>query len=358
MATLEWIKLTCDLPDKWQTHKLRRILKLRTIDEVIGKLFRLWRHFENQSRRGHIQGVTAEDIDTIIGRKGFAVAVAEVGWLTLHDDGGATVPNFDEYMGGVSRKRDADAERLRAQRAAEAEAAAIAAAESTVTGDGDTVATSTRHESETPATRPRHKRDTVATSTRHESVRNATQERDLDLGLKPLPETGENEKLSDPQSPVNSPQTAPQTAEKSTEIHDHPTADQNPVGKSKRARDPLFDAIVEVCGVEPATNGSVIGLAKKELSGADPPYTPDEVRAFGRKFWELCSWAKKDGRSRPTVPELKKHIGGVRASPLSNPAASSPQPFDPTEQAQRNREKIEKSSTRVVPLGITEGVNE
>lgn len=115
MPSLEWIKITCDLPDKWQTQTMRRILKLRTTDEVVGKLFRVWRHFENQSKNGFIPRLDADDLDSMIGKNGFAKAMAEVGWLQIDTDG-LRLPNFSEYMGGASRERDAAAERQRRAR--------------------------------------------------------------------------------------------------------------------------------------------------------------------------------------------------------------------------------------------------
>lgn len=114
MASLEWIKLTCDLPDKWQTRRLARVLKLK-VDDVIGKLFRFWVYVENQSTNGFIPRLDADDLDGIVGKKGFALALAEVGWLAFDADG-LRVPHFDEYMGAASREREAAAERMRRQR--------------------------------------------------------------------------------------------------------------------------------------------------------------------------------------------------------------------------------------------------
>lgn len=120
MAALEWIKLSCGLHDKWQVLAVRRALKLRTADEVVGKLCRLWSHFENHSKAGRIKGLVPEDIDLVVGKKGFAAAVAAVDWLAF-DDQGAVIPAYDEYMGAAARARDAEAEKKRQQRADAAE---------------------------------------------------------------------------------------------------------------------------------------------------------------------------------------------------------------------------------------------
>jgi len=111
MPALEWIKLTCDLPDKWQTRCLARTLKVK-VDEAVGKLFRFWVYAENQSVAGFLPRLTAADVDDIAGKKGFALALAAVGWLVV-EDAGLRVPHFDEYMGAASREREAAAERMR-----------------------------------------------------------------------------------------------------------------------------------------------------------------------------------------------------------------------------------------------------
>ncbi len=93
-----------------------------------------------------------------------------------------------------------------------------------------------------------------------------------------------------------------------------PKPDPGPA-KPPRPRRLLFDAIAEVSGTDPTTAGGMIGKVESKLAAADPPYTPDDVREFGRRFWELCGWAERDGRARPTPGEIEKWIGGIRAQP-------------------------------------------
>jgi hypothetical protein len=97
-----------------------------------------------------------------------------------------------------------------------------------------------------------------------------------------------------------------------------PTAGESePVPKSlavveperPRPRNELFDAIAEVCGVDPKTSGSSVGKAATTLAKASPAYTPDDVREFGRRYPELCAWAK----GYPSPSELEKYIGRIRA---------------------------------------------
>jgi hypothetical protein len=106
-----------------------------------------------------------------------------------------------------------------------------------------------------------------------------------------------------------------------------PRADkQDSINKTQRTngatrpRDELFDAISEVCKVDPATAGASIGKVKSALLKARPPYTPEEVRAFG-DWWRGDDFRRKRGIP-PTLWQLKEQIGVVRAK---SPAAEKPE---------------------------------
>lgn len=90
--------------------------------------------------------------------------------------------------------------------------------------------------------------------------------------------------------------------------------------RKPRPRDPLFDAVAEATGSDPHVAGSHVAKVRHLLAGADPPYTPDEVRAFAARLAEFCPWAREQGRTRPTLGELEKHIGRVRAAAPPRPA--------------------------------------
>lgn len=77
--------------------------------------------------------------------------------------------------------------------------------------------------------------------------------------------------------------------------------------KAPRPRDLLFDAIAEVCNVDPATAGPSIAKVESALKKSTPPYTPEEVKAFGAKWWE---W--KERTDPPTIWKLKEQIGTIR----------------------------------------------
>jgi hypothetical protein len=83
-----------------------------------------------------------------------------------------------------------------------------------------------------------------------------------------------------------------------------------------RPRNELFDAIAEVTGSDPVVSGSHVGKLSALLARAVPPYTPDDVREFGRRFLSLCSYAaqRNPADQRPTLGEIEKYIGKVRTA--------------------------------------------
>jgi len=131
---------------------------------------------------------------------------------------------------------------------------------------------------------------------------------------------------------------------RNTETTAEITAETTNIGadKPRRVRDALFDAIVECCGVDPATAGSSIGKVKTAMLKASPPYTPEEIRKW-RAMWP--AW--KD--SGPTLWQLKEQIGTVRngsnhAEHQRNPKPDEWRVADPNNPAiirinQRNAER-------------------
>ncbi len=83
--------------------------------------------------------------------------------------------------------------------------------------------------------------------------------------------------------------------------------------KPPRPRNPIFDAIAEITGLDPATgtNGSNFGAIAARL--AEQGYTADDVHKFGKEFTIHCGYAKNDNR-RPYPNEIEKWIGKVRST--------------------------------------------
>jgi hypothetical protein len=98
---------------------------------------------------------------------------------------------------------------------------------------------------------------------------------------------------------------------------------ENPA-KTPTTQQLIFGALAEVSGLDPATARGRIGPAAATLAKAG--YTPDDVREFARRFWELCPWAQRDGRTRPTPGEVAGNIGLIRAGPGSPDVPARPPP--------------------------------
>lgn len=106
------------------------------------------------------------------------------------------------------------------------------------------------------------------------------------------------------------------------------------VAKASRPRNERFDAIAEITGLDPATAGDSIGRVAASLAKADPPYTPDEIREFGRRFRELCPWAKGPA---PAPGLIKQNIGLIRSVP-----GTSAMPSQFGDEIRKNGEKFLK----------------
>lgn len=106
----------------------------------------------------------------------------------------------------------------------------------------------------------------------------------------------------------------------------------------------IFDAMADVCGLDPTVKSAERSISSKaeELAHANPPYTPDEVREFGKRFWELCPYAR-DKRDRPTPNEIAKRIGLLRRKKKQNkPTPYKPEPIPPPLSAE-DREKVRQT---------------
>jgi uncharacterized protein YdaU (DUF1376 family) len=82
-----------------------------------------------------------------------------------------------------------------------------------------------------------------------------------------------------------------------------------------RERDHLFDSVAEVAGADPKVNGAQIAKVCKQLRAAEPPYTPEEVRALPEVLKREMPYLQ----GSPTVGTVEKYIGKVRATPSEAP---------------------------------------
>lgn len=299
----DWIKMRSDLG---MDPAVIRMSLQTSLDPfaVVGRLHALWAWADAHTTNGLVSGVTSEWIDTFVRCPGFAEAMCGAGWLSQRP-GGVEFPRFDRHMGDGAKSRAQKAKRQKRWR------------------DDDA----------TPPKPRRRVRVGAAVDAR------------VDGGASTAapPEKRRSEKRTEenpPSPPVGGDGETPPTP-----------------GKPSRQRSPLFDVVVEVTGADPVVTGSHVGKLAAALGKAEPPYTPDEVREFARRLGEFCSWAAREGRGRPTIGEIEKHIGLVRAGrgTVAPPAAKADlterqRQFDAivrAEKEQKERDRLARTNHRL-----------
>jgi hypothetical protein len=105
-----WIKVETATPDKPEICAIATTLRMDA-DAVLGKLVRLWSWVEVNRVKPDDLGVTKEFLDKLVGRKGFAAAMAGTGWL-LEEDGKLGFRNLHRHNGGAAKVRALTAQRV------------------------------------------------------------------------------------------------------------------------------------------------------------------------------------------------------------------------------------------------------
>jgi hypothetical protein len=272
----DWIKIRNDLDEDPHVLRLQDLLGSPDIDLVVGKLRRLWKYADRHTTDGRIPFANEARIDQIVNLPGFAAALRSVGWLEFQD-GWAIIPRFEEHNGQSAKSR---AQNTRRQNRCRADS----------------------------ATKARQQRDQRRGEKRREEKKQ---------GVSP-PETPV---AADKPPPVGKPsETAPTPSDNRPSETARTPPDTSRTATKPRPPDPLFDAVAEVTASDPTVSGSHIGRVCKLLRGADPPYTPDEVRRWAALVCQ--QWPNQQGP--PTLGMIEKHIGRVRAladpgGPVVNP---------------------------------------
>jgi hypothetical protein len=106
----DWMKVEKDTPDKPEILAIAGALEI-TPDEAFGKCFRFWRWADSQLTDGNAARVTQNAIDALVGRRGFADALLDVGWLQARN-GSLSIPNFDRHMSQTAKSRALTASRV------------------------------------------------------------------------------------------------------------------------------------------------------------------------------------------------------------------------------------------------------
>lgn len=106
-----WLKIECATIDKPRLLTIAAAMGWDDPDLAFGKLFRLWRWFDQHTVDGNAVGVTPALLDRIIGVTGFVQAVANAGWVVVSDEG-VSLARFDEHNGDTAKSRAQTAKRV------------------------------------------------------------------------------------------------------------------------------------------------------------------------------------------------------------------------------------------------------
>lgn len=107
----DWLKMEASTPDKPEVLAITVRMGWDDPDLTVGKLFRVWRWFDQHTTEGNAHGVTAALLDRIAGVTGFADAMQSVGWLIINADGLA-LPGFAKHNGATAKSRAQTAKRV------------------------------------------------------------------------------------------------------------------------------------------------------------------------------------------------------------------------------------------------------
>lgn len=107
----DWIKMEVATPDKPEVLAITAKMGWDDPDLAVGKLFRIWRWFDQHTADGNAEGVTKTVLDRIVGVTGFAEAMESVGWLSVNE-AGISLPNFTKHCGITAKSRAETARRV------------------------------------------------------------------------------------------------------------------------------------------------------------------------------------------------------------------------------------------------------
>lgn len=112
----DWLKMELSTPEKPEVHAIAAELGI-TPEEAIGRLFLVWRWFDQQSRDGYAP-VTLAALSKIAGLAGFAESMEKQAWLSTGKKG-VTVNNFDRHNGKSAKTRALTKNRMQRYRNAD-----------------------------------------------------------------------------------------------------------------------------------------------------------------------------------------------------------------------------------------------
>lgn len=119
---LEWASLSYGVagyppPTESQLRNERHAALRVTRYVVVAALLRFWGYANEHAKGERIAALWPEDVDEITGVPGFANAIESAGWVEFDtQDGGLTMPNFEEHNTTATERSSASAERQKRYR--------------------------------------------------------------------------------------------------------------------------------------------------------------------------------------------------------------------------------------------------
>ena len=109
----DWLKMESNTPDKPEVFEIATQLKI-TPAEAFGRLFLVWRFFDQHTEDGNATNVSGAYLDHVAGVSGFFEAMKNVGWIDGEDSYGygLKLPNFDRHNGKTAKSRALTAKRV------------------------------------------------------------------------------------------------------------------------------------------------------------------------------------------------------------------------------------------------------
>ena len=101
---MAWLKMDHATPEKPEVLAITGRMGWADTDLTVGKLFKLWRWFDQHTTDGNARGVTSALLDSAIGVTGLCAAVSAVGWMT-ETEAGVSLTDFAKHNGQTAKDR-------------------------------------------------------------------------------------------------------------------------------------------------------------------------------------------------------------------------------------------------------------
>jgi hypothetical protein len=105
-----WIKMRTTLHTDPSVVRMAKTLNLPEY-AVVGLLHRVWSWADEHLTDGHAKGIDPEFLDRLTGVTLLSRSMRDAGWLTCHDDGSFSLPNFDRHLSKGAKTRFLASER-------------------------------------------------------------------------------------------------------------------------------------------------------------------------------------------------------------------------------------------------------